>query len=336
MSDAAFSRLLRLLQLIPPHPRALDTTQLALLLAGDGFDTTARTVQRDLVKLESMGFGLECADESKPYRWRYAASAKSPLVPALDVSQALALLLVESHLSRLLPRAAWASLRGHLDAARKAVDGKPARRWLERVRVVPRTQPLQAPTIDVTILDVVQLALVEERAIKVHYKKADGTEQTELMLHPLGLLFRESVAYLVATAPHGAEVVGAESIRQYALHRMKKASSTEQRAQKPPGFDLDAWMAAGEGGWRLARDPIHLELAFYDGAERSVVESPLSTDQVVKQANEHVLVKATVIDTRVLRSWLLGFADAVEVRKPKALRDEMRAALSSAAGRYDD
>ncbi len=331
MSDASFSRLLRLLQLIPPHPRALDTTQLATLLAGDGFDTTARTVQRDLVKLEGMGFGLQCVDDSKPFRWRLSSSAKSPFLPALDVPQALALLLVESHLSRLLPRAAWASLRSQLDAARKVVEGKPARRWLERVRVVPRSQPLQTPAIDVGVLDVVQLSLIEERAIKVHYKKADGTESHELVLHPLGLLFRESVAYLVATAFDFGDV------RQYALHRMKKAQATNERAKKPVGgFDLDAWMAAGEGGWRLAKEPVHLELAFYDGAERSVVESPLSPDQVVKTVNEAVLVKATVNDTRVLRSWLLGFGDAVEVRRPKALRDEMRAALSSAAKRYDD
>ena len=330
MSDASFARLLRLLQLVPPHPRSLDTTQLAALLAGDGFDTTARTVQRDLIKLEGMGFGLECVDDSKPYRWGLSASAKPVLMPALDVPQALALLLVESHLSRLLPRAAWASLRSHLDAARKAVEGKPARRWLERVRVVPRSQPLQTPTIDVTVLDVVQLALIEERAIKVHYRKADGTESHELVLHPLGLLFRESVAYLVATGFDVGEV------RQYALHRMKKAQATDLRAKKPAGFDLDAWMAAGEGGWRLAKEPVHLELAFYGGAERSVVESPLSTDQVVKPANESVVVKATVNDTRVLRSWLLGFGAAVEVRRPKALRDEMRAALSSAAKRYDD
>ena len=329
MSDGSFARLLRLLQFIPAHPRALDTTQLATLLTGVGFCTTARTVQRDLVKLESMGFGLECVDDSKPYRWRLAASAKPVLVPALDVPQALALLLVESHLSRLLPRAAWASLRSHLDAARKAVEGKPVRRWIERVRLVPRSQPLQSPTIDVGVLDVVQLAVIEERAIQVHYKRADGTVSHELVLHPLGLLFRESAAYLVATA------FDFDDVRQYALHRMKKAQATDIRAKKLAGFDLDTWMAA-EGGWRLAKEPVRLELAFYGGAERSVVESPLSSDQVVRSANESVVVKATVNDTRVLRSWLLGFGDAVEVRRPKALRDAMRTALSSATRRYDD
>lgn len=329
MSDASFARLLRTLQVIPAHPRSLDTTQIAALLAADGFDTTARTVQRDLVKLESLGLGIECVDDSKPFRWRLSATAKPNLVTGLDVPQALALLLVEAHLSRLVPRAVWASLKGTLDAARKVVEGKPARRWIERVRVVPRAQPLAPPNIDVTVLDAVQVAIVEERTLEVTYKKDDGTK--DVTLHPRGLIFRDATAYLVATT------FEYDDIRHYALHRMKKAVPGEARARKAPaGFDLDTHVAAGEAGWRLAKEPVALELAFYDGAERSVAETPLSTDQTMKRVNEATIVKATVTDTRVLRSWLLGFGPAVEVRKPKALRDDMRAMLQATRDRYDD
>ncbi len=331
MSEASFSRLLALLRLIPPHPRAVDTNNLAVLLASEGYETTSRTVQRDLVKLEGMSFGLECLDDSKPFRWRFKASAKPILVPGLDIPQALALLMVEAHLSRLLPRAAWAALRPHIDSARARIDGKPARRWLERVRVVPRSQPLQPPHIDVTILDVVQVALLEEHSITVHYRRADGEGSNEIVLHPLGLLIRDAVAYVVATA------FAYDDVRLYALHRMRSATSTGEKARKPATpFDLDAYMAAGEPGWRLAKEPIHLELAFFDGAERSVMESPLAPDQTVKATGDAVIVKATVNDTRVLRSWLLGFGASVEVKLPKALRDDLRTALQAAAARYEE
>ena len=329
MSDASFSRLLTLLRMIPSHPRAVDTPQLEVLLAGAGYEISPRTVQRDLVKLEGMGFGLECVDDSKPFRWRFKASAKPMLVPGLDIPQALALLLVEAHLSRLLPRAAWAALRPHIDAARARIDGKPARRWLERVRVVPRSQPLQPPNIDVTILDVVQVALLDEHAINVQYRRPDGEGTNDLVLHPLGLIIRDSVTYVVATAYHY------DDVRLYALHRMRSAASTGEKARKPATpFDLDAYLAAGEPGWRLAKEPIHLEVAFFDGAARSVMESPLASDQVVKDVDGVVVVKATVNDTRVLRSWLLGFGASVEVKRPKALRDDMKASLSAAAARY--
>ena len=328
MSDAAFPRLLRLLQLLPPHPRTLDTTQLTALLAADGFDTTPRTVQRDLLKLEGMGFGLQCLDDSKPYRWRLAPNSRAVLVPGLDVPQALALLLVEAHLSRLVPRAAWAALRPHLDAARRLVEGKPIRRWLERVRVIPRAQPLSPPSVDVAILDLVQVALVQDQRLAVRYRRADKAD-SKLELHPLGLVVRDTVAYLVATA------FDYNDVRLYALHRMRSAVIVEERARKAPaGFDLDAWIAEGETSWRLAKEPISLEVAFYDGAERSVLESPLAKDQSSVVDGDAVIVSATVTDTRVLRAWLLSFGASLEVRRPESLRADIVQGLQQTIARY--
>ena len=330
MSDASFSRLFRLLQVVPGYPRTLDTTQITALLAADGFETTPRTVQRDLLKLEGMGLGVECLDTSKPYRWRMAQSAKPVLLPGLDLPQALALLLVEAHLSRLVPRAAWAALRPHLEAARKVVEGKPARRWLERVRVIPRTQPQSPPGVDTAILDAVQMALVEDRRLTVRYRRADKGD-SDMELHPLGLVVRDAVAYLVATA------FEYDDVRLYALHRMRAVTGSDLRSRKPPaGFDLDAWIEGGETGWRLAKEPIHLEVAFFDGAERSVLESPLSKDQSHTSMGDAVVVKATVNDTRILRAWLLGFGSSVEVRRPKALRTDFAAGLSKALARYSE
>jgi predicted DNA-binding transcriptional regulator YafY len=328
MSDTTFARLLRLLQLIPPHPRTIDTNQLGALLAADDIDATPRTVQRDLVRLEKMGCGIECLDGSKPYRWRYGTKARPFVLPGIDLPQALALLLVEAHLQRLVPAAAWSALRVHLDAARRVVDGKPARRWLERVRIIPRAQPLEAPVVDVAVLGAVQQAIVEERVLQVRYRSAAGAAVRDMPLHPLGLVSREGVSYLVATAFDYVDV------RLYALHRMRSAALTEGRSRRPSGFDLDAFIAAGEVGWRLGSEPLSVELAFYDGAERAVLEAPLSRDQKVVAVDGAAIVSATVADTRLLRSWLLGWGAAVEVRRPKALRDEMKKVLAAAAARY--
>lgn len=351
MSEANFGRLLRMLQILPHHPRSIDTTQVVALLANEGYETTPRTVQRDLVKLENMGFGIECIDDSRPHRWRLTATSKPTLMSGLEVPQALTLLLVEKYLTRLVPRAMWSALAPHLDAARTLVEGKPARRLLDRTRIVPRVQPVLPPSMDVAILDQVQLALVEERRLKVRYdsagkpaeaapaakgkrkakaKEPDSKRAAELELHPLGLIMRDAVVYLVATA------FTYDDARLYALHRMKSATVLEEKARRAPqGFDLDAFVADGTPGWKLAAAPIDLELRFFGGAERAVVESPLSKDQTVSVEKDHVVVKAKVADTRVLRSWLLGFGPAVEVRRPKALRTDMRKGLEQTLARYD-
>jgi hypothetical protein len=91
---------------------------------------------------------------------------------------------------------------------------------------------------------------------------ADELAQAVVALHPLGLVFREGASYLVATAFEYVDV------RLYALHRMRSASLSDRRARRLPGFDLDAFIAAGDVGWRLSSEPVVVELAFHDGAER--------------------------------------------------------------------
>jgi len=313
VADSSFLRQLALLQLIPSHPRALDTTQLASLLAADGFECTSRTVQRDLLALERYGVGVERIDDSKPFRWRYAQGTRPRATMKPDQQQALALLVVEAHLKRLMPRAVWSALLPQLDAARAALAGKPGRRLVESIRVVPRAQPLLPPAVDVVVLDAVHNALVERTVVRVRY---DGvSKSSELDLHVHGLVVRDVVTYVIATAGDY------DDVRQYALHRIRRASSTTTPARRAPaGFDLDAYVDGGNAGWRLARDPIALELAFFFGAERVVVESPLAADQQTRVVGDAVHVTATVADTRVLRAWILGFGANVEVKKPRALR----------------
>jgi predicted DNA-binding transcriptional regulator YafY len=329
MSETSFARLLRLLQLIPAHPRTLDTSSLAKHLTAEGFVTTSRTVQRDLVKLEGMGYGLECLDGSKPHRWRYAVHAKPMVMPGLDLPQALALLMVESQMPQLLPRTAVAALHPHFDAARRLVAGKPSRRWLERVRFVTRAQPLSSPRVDVEVADAVQLALFDDRVLLGRYRRLDGVV-SELTLHPLGLIVRDAVSYLVALA------FDYDDVRLYALHRLVQVKVGDTRARRPPaGFDLDRFVESGELGWKLSNTPIALELRFFGTAGRTVIESPLAPNQRVAVDGEVTTVRATVTDTRVLRAWLLSFGPSVEVRRPAALRRELAAAVRAAAARYD-
>ena len=329
MSEKNFPRLLRLLQLIPARTAGIDTTQLMTLLSADDLAATPRTLQRDLLKLEGMGFGVECIDSSKPYRWRLSAAAPSFTVPGVDVPQALALRLMEEHLKALVPRAAWAALRPHLEAARRVLQDKPARRWLDRVRVLPRAQPLLPPNIDVSVLDTLHVALLERQEIQVRYQKGKGDDDKDMTLHPLGLVYRDALAYVVATA------FDYDDVRLYAVHRMRTVVASGNAARRAPdGFDLDEFIARGELSWRLGTEPVSVELAFYDGAERAVLESPLTKEQVVRREDKRVVVSVVIPDTRVLRAWLLGFGASVEVLKPRALRQAVAGAQREALARY--
>lgn len=328
-----FFRLLRLLQLVPRAPKYADTVHLESTLAREGHGSTMRTLQRDLNTLAGMGFGLECNTESKPYRWRYMEKADPVVFVSLDPQAALALRLVELHLESVLPQGTLRALQPQLVAAKKALEGKPVARWLERVRVISRSQPMIAPKVDGNIAGVVHEALLEGKTVQAKYRSKKNSSAPdagkEMELHPLGLVHRDGGHYLVATA------FDYRDPRLYPLHRFADAKMGDKKAKALPGFDLDKFIAQGELGYRISKDDIDLELAFDKEAGGALEESPLASDQTLTRTPEgRVIVKARLPDTQVLRSWILGFGSKVEVKKPKSLRAAIRETHEAAAKQY--
>lgn len=324
-----FFRLLRLLQLVPRAPRSIDTERLDAILQSEGTDCTRRTIQRDLIELSRMELGLVRLDDSKPYRWRFAETAPMVLLPGFDPQAALALRLVEMHMERALPRSTVSALQPHLQAAKRALDGKPVARWLDRIRMVPRSQPLLPPKVDGAVTGVVHEALLEGRQIKARYRKRGETHAKEVVLHPLGLIYRDAVGCLLATT------FGYTDTRQYQLHRFVDAELLDDKATVSAGFDIDEYIAKGEIDFLLGDGEMAVELRFDEDAAILLEETPLSMRQEIRrQADGRVLVRAMVPDTMVLRSWLLGFGGSVEVLRPRSLREAIGTAHQAAAKMY--
>ena len=64
-------------------------------------------------------------------------------------------------------------------------------------------------------------------------------------------------------------------------------------------------------------------------------ETPLSEDQVIEHMQDvRRQVSATVLETRQLVWWLLGFGDGVEVLAPQELREQIIGKVKRLADRY--
>ena len=74
-----------------------------------------------------------------------------------------------------------------------------------------------------------QRATVDGRQVRLGYVSRDGTE-TERIVHPLGLVAKRSVWYLVADTEAG--------MRTFRLDRVRSATVTEDPVDRPEGFDL--------------------------------------------------------------------------------------------------
>jgi predicted DNA-binding transcriptional regulator YafY len=318
-----------MLRHIPRHPRKIDTTALLQQLERAGYDISIRSIQRDLNDLSCI-LPL-VADNARPQGWSWQADADPFHLPFLDPQAALTFHLVQRHLNTLLPESTLDYLAPWFRTATAVLEANDhgVTRWPDKVRVLPRGLRLQSPPIDPGVHATLYDALLQERQVKVRYLQRQATEPKEYLVHPLGVVTRDTVIYLVCTMWDFTDV------RQLALHRMQSANMLDEACKRPDGFCLDGYIAAGAFGYPESSETIHLEARFTSTAAAHLSECPLADDQqIVPDGAGAVRVRATVLDTKELRWWLLGFGDQVTVLGPPLLRERMRETVAGMAAGY--
>jgi len=320
-----------MLRLIPRAPRKIATADIEAHLRDEGFDVNRRTVQRDLQYLIST-FPLTVDDRHKPYGWSWMKEANPFDIPGLDLHASLAFRMASDHLEPLLPAATREHLQPHFDLARERLDQMQAsglRSWPGKVRVIPGGVRREPPIVQPEVIEAVQTGLFEERLLDVKYRRRGETEDRQYEVHPLGLVYRDVVGYLVCT------LWDYDDAMQLALHRFQEVIVTETPAPIPKDFSLDGYVRSEAFGYLLGDRDLKLRAIFDPAVAPSLTEVPVSKDQkVTEQKDGRLLLVASVRDTTALRAWLLGHGSLVEVLKPKSLRDEIRAEVKKLSSCY--
>ncbi|MBK6361415.1 MAG: WYL domain-containing protein [Comamonadaceae bacterium] len=333
--DRNFKRLLDTLQLIPTRGK-IATSTLVQRLKDRRHDVSTRTVQRDLESLADSFDDLKCDRRNKPYGWYWANEARRITVPGMDASQALSLRLLQTYLVDLLPESTVRDLRPYFEeAANKLTQhyGDTAvQRWLDKVAIVPATQPLLPPPVKPSVHDIVTQALLSERQLDIRYTGPGGKGDKSATVHPLGLVQHGVVQYLVAT------FFDFEDPRLLPLQRIQAAKLLDKPSACPAGFTLKGYIEQGAFGFghnNAKTQSIRLVAVFGPQSGAHLLESRLSADQAVQELPDGRLrFVATVAHTERLIWWLLSFGPYVLVEKPLALRREVAARLRDAAAQY--
>ncbi|MBU2647755.1 WYL domain-containing protein [bacterium] len=326
-------RCLAMLKMIPRAPVDIDVDTIAEKLSDQGYDVTRRTIQRDLVKL-SNPFPIfeEKKEGSRANYWSWSEGSEAFDIPEMTPLAALTFTLVESFLRDVLPRTVLNYLNPHFKRARSLLDKLQSThfgRWHEKIRILPRGQALKPAALKPEVLETVYKALMQERQFQATYRMKGAEETKSYVIHPLGMVFRNEIIYLVCTLWNYTDV------KQMALHRFETAELLDQSRQVPPKFDLDAYIGTGEFSYPVRETSIKLRAVFDPLAAAHLFETPLADDQTLTQTdNGKVELRATVKNTAELQWWLLGFGDRVEVLKPKKLRAEFSARISKLSEMY--
>lgn len=330
-------RLFALLQCIPRLPDAVSPNQLAQRIA-DRFeiehylpldvsiDTAKKRMQRDLANLQQLlGTAVLHCDRSQRQRPLYALDADLVL-PGQDPDLAviwqtlsqLGALAIPPVVARDAERRTKRAM-GHLTGAQ--------RHWYDKVRLRSRLWLPAPPAIDRAVLSAVQQALFEDRQLLLGYRPR-GTSDAKMYdyLHPLMLLIRDGLVYLVARHE--------QAVKQFALHRACSAEVLPDACRRED-FQPDAWLAAHA-------DPgdepgmLRWVLRVSEDLADHLSEQPLGADdhwEVSDASGRRTLITHMPYSERLIW-WLLGLGGNIEVIEPVDVRQEVRERLMRALDCY--
>jgi len=188
-------------------------------------EVSTRTARRDLEGLAMAGIPVY----SQPGRgggWTLIGGSRTDL-SGLTAAEARTLFLVAG------PAPATPELKA---ALRKLVQALPAtfRSDAEAaagaVMLDPTTWDHGSPDVP-PHLDALQRAVIEAVQVRLGYSRRDG-EISERIVHPLGLVVKNQVWYLIAQTDAGQ--------RTFRVNRVRSVEQTGAPVTRPPGFDLAA------------------------------------------------------------------------------------------------
>ncbi|MFC1762852.1 helix-turn-helix transcriptional regulator [Planctomycetota bacterium] len=287
------------------------------------FETSRRTIFRDLRMLEEMGI----CHRVNPRTGCYTLDTEACL-PAQDLSREEALSLL------LMARRAGSQLnlphkRSALLAALKIQSNlaEPVRRYCDRALegVSARAHPVtDSGTFD-AVFDGLQRAIVLRRRVRIQYALAAKVRPLNIELNPRHLHYDHPRWYLLAR--ESTEV----SVRIYKVSHIRKvemlSTGFPDDAPIDPSTVLGrAWSIKPEG--RLH----HVRLRFSAGVADRVLDVQWhDTQQVIPQADGSTIVEFRVDGLFEITWWILSHGDQVEVLAPRILREKVHGIASKMA-----
>jgi len=267
-------------------------------------EVSERTARRDLEALSAAGIPVY-SQQGRGGGWALVGGARTDL-SGLTEAEARALFLVAGPSASATPE---------LKAAlRKLVQALPepfrveAESAAASIMVDPdgwgRTRRMDRPPY----LEILQAATIAGRQVRLRYSGRDGAA-TSRTVHPLGLVVKATVWYLVAGTDRG--------LRTFRVDRVTGARATDDPVVRPAGFDLEAeW-----NGIRVAVDELRspLRVEALAGPEVVPILRWMFDRQVtVGAAAEDGRVPVTIggHSVEIIASQLAGLGARVEVTAP--------------------
>lgn len=290
-------------------------------------EVSPRTVQRDMEALSMAGVPVY-AERGAGGGWVLPESYRTDLTGLTDAElRALIVATPGRLLADLGLRQASDAALVKLLASLPAVARRDAELMRQRI-LVDGAGWHQAPDA-VPTLALLHEALWLDRAVRMIYTRHDD-EAVEREVHPLGLVAKGRLWYLVAAVDGG--------VRTYRVSRIQQVDILPQSAQRPADFDLAAFWAESSAQFvaRLPRFPLTVRVA-PDVVRRLWIPGAYARIQHVgePEADGWQTAELMLQTEEEACSYVLGFGDRMAVLAPSSLHALVRRRAAEIVAFYE-
>jgi predicted DNA-binding transcriptional regulator YafY len=342
-SRHSIRRYLDMLQIIPRAPKSISTKEIFNRLIEHGYDVSLKTVQRDLMKLMEDDYQLIYDEKGGEYSWYFLPGSKTWVFPGgLEEYTALSVVMADKYLKPVMPYASgfMPSFDSAKNSLLKKAEQNTSRRdnevsqWLDKVHVMPFEFARSSSDIEPDMKDFLYAAVEHESFVWLSYKKNDVADVVNYFIHPLGLIYRHPIVYLV-----GLDDGDKSTIRRFAMHRIVDYADSFEGKKivhvRPAGFNLETYAEEAFGLGRGKYDTLNIKLWVDKNIAKEFEDCPIADGQVlnpVKGGGFHLM--ATVPNSLELRRFIGSLGAQVKVLEPKELRAEFAAMACDLAKIY--
>ena len=184
--------------------------------------------------------------------------------------------------------------------------------------------PAGSPAIFASVVD----ALTRRRRLAIRYRSLSSGRTLDRVIEPYQVFNLKGDWYVAARDERR------RAVRDFALHRIRKATLTDEGFVPDPGFTFKAYMADTFGIEKGER-PVNVAIRFASRQARWIRERTWHRSaRVQERLDGGCVLRMRVSVTSELLRWVMQFGAEAEVLGPRGLRRQVADALGDAHSLY--
>ena len=308
--------------------RALAARSLTVNELAEEFEITRRQVYRDLTHLEAEGHPLVQRTDLGEATWQLPLGYKGLPPIAVSPSELMSLHVARAHLSYL---AGTPFLEDLDNVIKKIQAGLPAKTTNHLERIIEASMQVARPTRSYgahkPVLEVLRRALLLQRRVTLHHRTPGYDKPVAHTVDPYVLLLYQHGLYIVGQSHR------ADSIRLFAVERIKEAKLTDEVFAIPSNFSMAAMERRRFG--LIDESPQKVRIAFNKDVAYLLKERQWHPTQALTSGqNGKVEMTFYAGGHDEIAAWILSWGSRAKVIAPQTLVHAVTNELTTALKQY--